>query len=207
MLTWLALDVYLQPDRSHNPPDFSHLGRHCAHTSPIGAQEFHARQKALAQRLQALNASAYIAEPGANAHFFGNVSKSNWGLSERPLLLIVSPDTANVGQARITVLTPAFEASRAKLLPIPSASNINYVEWAEDRNPYDVALRALAQEQGQDSQRIFVDGDIRHFVVDGLQDAAPSFTIVSAPTEVRSLRERKSQTEIELMKCANEVYT
>ncbi|KAF7975300.1 hypothetical protein HWV62_10072 [Athelia sp. TMB] len=205
LLIWLALDVYLHPDISHNVPDFSHLARHCAHTSPIDTLEFHARQKALAQRLQELNASAYIAEPGANAHFFGNVSKFNWGLSERPLLLIVSPDTANLGEARITVLTPAFEASRAKLLPIPSASKIDYVEWAEDRNPYDVALRALAQEQGQDSQRIFVDGDIRHFIVDGLQDAAPSFTIVSAPTEVRSLRERKSQTEIELMKCANEV--
>ncbi|KZP23639.1 peptidase M24 [Athelia psychrophila] len=205
MTLWLGLDVYLHPNISHRSPDFTHLGRHCAHTSAIGPSEYHARQKALAKRLQATNASAYIAEPGANAHFFGNISKSHWGLSERPLLLIISP---NEGEAKVTVLTPAFEASRAKLLPIPSAFQIEYVEWAEDKNPYDVALRAVLQGQlGQESQSqtIFVDGDIRHFIVDGLQDAAPSYNVASAPMEVRSLRERKSNAEIDLMKCANEV--
>lgn len=205
MTLWLGRDVYLHPEISHKYPDFAHLGRHCAHTSAIGSSEYHARQKALAERLQETNASAYIAEPGANAHFFGNISKSNWGLSERPLLLIISP---NEGEAKVTVLTPAFEASRAKLLPVPSASQIEYVEWAEDKNPYDVALHAVLQGQGQGSQTqtIFVDGDIRHFIVDGFQDAAPSYKIASAPIEIRSLRERKSDAEIDLMKCANEVW-
>lgn len=190
----------------HTLPDFSHLAKHCAKTSPIGTSEFHRRQRSLAETLHSLNASAYIAEPSANSQFFGNISISHWHLSERPLLLIVSPNVVNSKvEAKITVLTPSFEASRAKLLPIPSASNIQFAEWAEDANPYDVAISALPS-LGQAQSTIFVDGDIRHFIVDGLGQAAPSCKLVSAPTEIRSLRERKSPAEIELMTCANEVY-
>lgn len=200
---WLQRNAYFEQEVSLGSPDFSQLGEHCAYTSPIRPSEYHARQKALAEVLKTANASAYIAEPGANAHFFGNISKSHWGLSERPLLLIISP---NNGEAKITVLTPAFEASRAKLLPIPSAYEIEYVEWPEDKDPYTIALHAVRQSQDSQSRTIFVDGDIRHFIVDGFQDAAPSYKVRSAPVDVRSLRERKSNTEIQLMKCANEVY-
>ncbi|KAF9005720.1 hypothetical protein BDZ89DRAFT_1145123 [Hymenopellis radicata] len=54
------------------------------------------------------------------------------------------------------------------------------------------------------SDTIFVDGAIRHVIVDGLQKAFPLASIVTAPPEVRQLRERKSEAELELMKCANE---
>ncbi|PBK87490.1 peptidase M24 [Armillaria gallica] len=148
--------------------ELSKAASHCSHLGPLPASEFHARLSTLGETLTALNASAYIAEPGASALYYANVSSSHWHLSERPLLLIVD------ASARVTVLTPKFEGTRARLLSIPS----------------DV--------------EVFVDGSIRHFIVDGLRTAFPKATVVAAPTGIRQLRERKSEGELELLKCANE---
>jgi len=187
-------------------PNFLHLAKHCADASPISSLEFYQRQKSLARTLHSVNASAYIAEPGASAQFFGNISSSQWRLSERPLLLIVSPQIVNDEvEAKISVLTPSFEATRAKLLPIPSASDITFAEWPEDANPYEVAISVLPSLAAGQNSTIFVDNNIRHFIVDGLDGAAPKSKISSAPMQIRYLRERKSPAEIELLKCVNEV--
>lgn len=181
---------------------FEHLRAHCAAVPPIAASEFHQRQTALAEALHTMNASAYIAEPGANALFFGNISQSSWHLSERPLLLMVSPMRTSDGsiQSKVTILTPKFETTRAKLLSIP-APNVTYVEWAEDENPYQIALSALSVSEGT----IFIGESSRLFVSDGLQAAAPNARVISAPQSIRSLRERKSPAEVALLRCANEV--
>jgi Xaa-Pro aminopeptidase len=149
-----------------------------------------------------LNASAYIAEPGANSQYYANISSSHWHLSERPLLLIITPEIVGEhGDVRpkVSLLTPMFEAARAKLLPIP-AEHVTFAEWAEDANPYKVASSLISSVAGT----VFVDGSIRQFIVDGLQTALPKSNVVSAPVEVRRLRERKSPAEIDLLKCANE---
>jgi hypothetical protein len=184
---------------------FLHLAEHCAGASPISSAEFYQRQKSLARVLHSLNALAYIAEPGATAQFFGNISSNQWHLSERPLLLMVSPHLVNNDEieATIHILTPSFEATRVKLLPIPSASDIVFAEWPEDVNPYEVAVSVLPPHV-EGNGTIFVDGSIRHFIVDGLVGAASRSKVLSAPMEIRYLRERKSPAEIELMKCANE---
>lgn len=192
--------------------DFSFLATHCADAQPISASEFESRQKTLAKALHSLNASAYIAEPGANAGFFANISSAHWSLSERPLLLIITPalpadkgdaeeELVNI-DAKITILTPSFEKTRAKLLPVPSADDTAYVEWPEDASPYEIAASALQQNSGG---TVFVDGNIRKFISDGLANALPGTKVVSAPPEIRQLRERKSSAEIELLRCANEV--
>ncbi|PBK87477.1 Creatinase/aminopeptidase [Armillaria gallica] len=104
---------------SHLPKLTSKAASHCSHLGPLPASEYHARLSALGETLTALNASAYIAEPGASALYYANASSSHWHLSERPLLLIMD------ASARMTVLTPKFEGTRARLLSIPSD-----VEWA-----------------------------------------------------------------------------
>ncbi len=71
------------------PESYSHLAGHCASIHPIPQSEFVSRQTSLASALHSLGASAYVAEPGANTQFFGNFSKAQWSLSERPLLLIM----------------------------------------------------------------------------------------------------------------------
>ena len=83
----------------------------------------------------------------------------------------------------MTVLTPKFEGTRARLLSIPS--DVEWVEWAEDEVPY----KQLPDIEGT----VFVDGNIRHFIVDGLRTAFPKTTVIAAPTEIRHLQERKSE--------------
>lgn len=190
---------------SHTAPDFSHLAEHCAHIPPIPAASFLERQQSLAQTLHSLNASAYIAEPGASAGYFANLSGSQWHLSERPLLLIISPEINSGEQvhAKVSILTPAFELTRAKLLPLPSSLDIAYLAWPEDANPFAVAVSAIPSlSEGT----VFVDGMARNFIVDGLQKATPGSEVVVSPVEIRRLRERKSKEELEIMKCVNEVH-
>ncbi|KAK0225145.1 hypothetical protein EDD85DRAFT_777706, partial [Armillaria nabsnona] len=103
-------------------------------------------------------------------------------LSQRPLLLIA--DTS----ARVTILTPKFEGTRARLLSIPS--------HAEDEALY----KQLPDIEGT----VFVDGSVRRFIVDGLRTAFPKATVIAAPTEMRQPRERKSEGTLGSLKCANE---
>ncbi|KAF8163159.1 peptidase M24, structural domain-containing protein [Crassisporium funariophilum] len=185
---------------------YGHLSSHCANIPPISGSEYYTRQTNLAKALRALNASAYIAEPGANSQFYGNFSSSNWRLSERPLLLIISASSDSVDgevQPQITILTPKFEATRAKTLPVPNPlGTVQYVEWPEEADPYAAALSAFPV---RGPKTVFVDNSIRKFIVDGLQHADPSMEILSAPLAITAMRERKSQAEIDILKCANEV--
>ena len=180
---------------------FSHLAEHCASVLPISEAEILQRQQKLAETLYAQNASAFVAEPGANTLYYANISGGSWHLSERPLLLIISPKVEENGEisASVSVLTPAFEATRARLLPVV-ANSVVYPQWPEDVSPYEVMIASLAPEG-----TIYVDGYMRHFIVDGLQKAAPGVAVSYAPVEIRQLRERKSPAELEIMKCAHEV--
>ncbi|KAL5490262.1 hypothetical protein ACEPAI_5095 [Sanghuangporus weigelae] len=189
--------------RPSSPHSFDHLAAHCAEVKPISSTEFLTRQQSLAEVLHSLNASAYIAEPGANAQFFGNISSSNWHLSERPLLLIVAPEVGSDAKVnpRVSALTPSFEATRARTLSIPAQNNVSFFEWPEDANPYEIAISALSDKKGP----IFVDGSIRKFIADGLASVRPGSEVVSAPLQVRSLRETKSPAELDIIRCANEV--
>lgn len=171
--------------------------------------EYISRQQRLAELLQELGGVAYIAEPGAQTQFFANFSTTNWKLSERPLLLIITPERNAEDDgvtAKVSVLTPKFEATRAKLLDIPSAPT--YIEWAEEEDPYTVAAKALDLTSAQSwGEKVYIDGSARHFHYDGFQRvlAASGLVVTSASKEINQLRERKSSAEIEILKCVNEV--
>jgi hypothetical protein len=86
---------------------FDGMSDHCAKSSPISASEFLHRQTDLADTLRLLGASAYIAEPGASAQFYGNISESHWSLSDRPVLLIITPSFGTEGASpNLSILTP-----------------------------------------------------------------------------------------------------
>ncbi|TFK29794.1 peptidase M24 [Coprinopsis marcescibilis] len=183
------------------------LAQHCANVPPISQAEFEGRQNSLATTLLQLGASAYITESGVNSQYFANFSLSDWKLSERPLLLIIAPVQNESGALpEVTILTPKFEHLRATGLPVPPfrGTKVRYVDWAEDEDPYQVAIQAIGRQSDSRNETIFVDSGIRKFIVDGLQQAAPGIRIASAPPEITSFRERKSKHELEIMKCANE---
>lgn len=88
---------------------YQSLSAHCAKIPPISSLEYHTRQTNLAKTLHALNASAYMTEPSANSRFFANFSTDEWSLSDRPLLLIITPSfdpVDGVVEKKVTILTP-----------------------------------------------------------------------------------------------------
>ncbi|KAH7107769.1 Creatinase/aminopeptidase [Auriculariales sp. MPI-PUGE-AT-0066] len=183
----------------------AHAG-HCLSIPPIGVVEFRERQKKLAGVLNGLGAAAYITEPGANAFYFTNVSRSQWGASERPFLLIVTPQPGSNGTAAdLTVLTPKFEETRARLLTIPAPeSGLHFVAWKEEVDPYATTLDAIIAASGLSEGTIFVDEAARFFIASRLATSTSRFRVEIAPPEIRALRESKSTAEIMLMTCANE---
>ncbi|KAJ3982700.1 Creatinase/aminopeptidase [Lentinula detonsa] len=195
------LPVKVLLERVFAPPKmFPDLANHCQSAKPIMASEFHERQRRLASALLHLNASAYIAEPGASAQYFGNISTASWKLSERPLLLIITPRLVNDSQveAKVSILTPRFEATRAKTLPIPF-EGVEYIEWREEESPYEIAASALSIEG-----TVYLDDAARLFVFNGFQKSLPHAEVAPSPAKIKEIRQRKSGAEIELLKCANE---
>lgn len=131
-----------------------------------------------------------------------------WGTSERPFLFIISPQVdGNIRgdvDAKVTILAPKFEESRAKLLSIPAERGLSFAVWPEDANPYDTAIDAL----GLNSESlIYVDEATRYFIVQGLLQSATksSSKVEIAHPGVRALRQRKSTAEVALLTCVNEV--
>jgi len=211
----LAIACLLLTRQSLSSTDpYAHIRGYCSHAQAIDSTEFITRQQNLAHILS-LDSAIYITEPGANGLYFGNISSTSWHLSERPLLLILSPPlqprnlshsqnvTTNSVQSSISVLTPEFEATRAKLLSIPASGDVNYIEWPEDANPFQVLADSISSLS--DIKTVYVDEMMRAFVWQGLRDAFQNVPIKIASPTIRSLRERKSVAELALLKCANEV--
>ncbi|KAJ3510588.1 hypothetical protein NLJ89_g4588 [Agrocybe chaxingu] len=207
-LTWIfaiqygqsqVFDVSLPIDSPH----YQRLKSHCADVPPISKDEYLTRQTDLAELLHALGGKAYVAEPGANTQFYANFSNASWRLSERPLLLMISPiasesPVGEIGaQPQVTILTP------------------KYAEWAEEDNPYSVAVEALSayvfsalassHARGSEGGPIFLDDNVRKFIDDGLKHARPdAVQVLTAVPAIKAMRERKSAAEINILKCVNE---
>ncbi|KZT53560.1 Creatinase/aminopeptidase [Calocera cornea HHB12733] len=176
--------------------DFSHLAGHC-YPPAITATAYASRLSSVASVLTSLNASAYIIEPSPNALYYANVSLSSWGLSERPLLVVIT------SEAKVSIVTPKFEVTRAKLLPVPF-EGVQYFEWAEADSPYEAVLKALPAGVAQGG-KVYVDEMARLFIATGLQAVAPEMKVEIAPLAVKALREKKTAEELAIMHCVNEL--
>jgi len=88
-------------------------------------------------------------------------------------------------------------------MTIPTRKPVSYATWREEVSPYEVAVNAILSLAAKGP--MFVDGEMRTFVLDGLSKATPSIPVLPTPVEIQRLRQRKSVRELEIMKCANEV--
>jgi hypothetical protein len=142
----------------------------------------------------------WIAEPGTSSEYFlGGFSSRDWWLSERPLLIAISPSQKN-----ITILTAKFEQARAELVNIPREiqDTTTFVPWLESESPYDI----LSRHFGADApKRVVLDGQVRSFIGEGLEGAGFGKSSQDEAEKVKGLRERKDDREIGLLRCANQV--
>jgi hypothetical protein len=140
----------------------------------------------------------WIAEPGTSSEYFlGGFSSRDWLLSERPLLVSISPSSPN-----ITVLTARFEQSRAEGVDLPREIRdiTTFVPWLESESPYDV----LRTHFGSEFVRVILDGQVRSFIAEGLGGAGFEKGSDEEVANVKEIRERKDEREIGLLRCANQ---
>jgi len=76
--------------------------------------------------------------------------------------------------------------------------------WNEDENPFALVAGILG-DRGYKSGRIAAEETVRFFIVEGTQQAAPSFELVSGADLVRACRMYKSPAELALLQLANDV--
>lgn len=144
--------------------------------------------------------TVWIAEPGTSSEYFvGGFSSRDWWLSERPLLIAISPSHKN-----ITILTAEFEKARAELVNLPREIRdiATFVPWLESESPYDILSRHFGADV---SKKIILDGQVRSFIGEGLEGAGFERRSKGEAEKVKELRERKDEREIGLLRCANQV--
>jgi Xaa-Pro dipeptidase len=192
-----ADDVPIEPTPVLAPPPesepFAELAGFCDGVEPIGTAEYEARLARVRAELGKLGQAALIVESGVDMRYLGG---PKWGLSERPLLLIVPRD------ADAMLVGPAFERGtiEAQRSPLPFA----VVGWEEHESPYARVEASLATAKLRASDRVAIGGSTRGFVIDGLREAGPKRRYDSRPGALELCRRTKTPTELALLRRANE---
>lgn len=188
----LTSEVALPAAAQDMPESFKDLKALGDRARPITVEEFQGRieqAQRLMQESKPRFAAAYLA-PGSSMYYYTGI---RWGGGERLLSLVIP------AKGEPLVVCPGFEESRAReLLRWPIEVRV----WQEDENPYAVVAGWL-RERGVRSGRIGVEETMRFHFFDGLRQAAPRYTYVSADRITAGCRMRKTEHELELMRLAN----
>lgn len=159
---------------------------------PITVSERKARVARAQRLMQQAGIDALLLEAGSALVYFTGV---RWWRSERFTGAIIP------AEGDIAIVTPYFEEPSVR----ESMSFGDDVRtWHEHENPFALVAGVLA-ERGLKGGKIAVEETVRHFVVEGVQQAALGFTIVSGKAVTRGCRMYKSAAEIALMQVASDV--
>ena len=149
------------------PPPIRRLAPMTAGTMPITAGERRARLERARQLMAEHRVDAILLEPGTSLSYFTGVE---WGLSERPFLMLIP------AQGALTCICPAFEEARAReRLHFPAEVRV----WEEDESPYELVAGAL-RDGGIATGRLGMEEQVRFFVLDGVRAAAARTELLSA---------------------------
>ncbi|MGB5247422.1 MAG: Xaa-Pro peptidase family protein [Woeseia sp.] len=179
-------------------PTFARAAHHeslpnlAAGAQPIGADERMARV-AKAQELMRNNGiDALLLDAGSALVYFTGV---HWWRSERFTGAVIP------AKGDIAIVTPYFEEPSIR----ESLSFGDDVRtWHEHENPFAL-IAGILNDRGLKRGRIGIEETVRHFIVDGIQQAAPKFRTVSGNAVTRGCRMFKSPAEIALMQTANDI--
>jgi Xaa-Pro dipeptidase len=172
---------------------FPELAGFCAGAQAIEPAEYEARIARVRTELAKLGQAALIVEAGVDMLYLGG---PRWGLSERPLLLIIPRD------ADPLLVGPAFE--RGTLEAGRGPISFAVATWEEHESPYARVEAGLAAAKLNAKARVAIGSSTRGFVIDGLREAGPRRVHDSRPGALELCRRCKSPTELALLRRANE---
>ena len=172
-----------------SPPALKNM---TAGVQPITVSERKARVAKAQRLMQQAGIDALLLEAGSALVYFTGV---RWWRSERFTGAIIP------AEGDMAIVTPYFEEPSVR----ESMSFGDDVRtWHEHESPFALAAGILA-DRGLKGGKIAVEETVRHFVVDGVQQAAAGFEIVSGKLITRGCRMFKSAAEIALMQAASDV--
>lgn len=159
---------------------------------PISPLEHEARIANAQMLMQEQGIDALVIEAGSALVYFTGI---RWWRSERFTGVVIPAEGAP------TVVTPYFEE--------PSVRESVKVEidvrtWHEHENPFAL-VAGILNDAGLSDGKIAIEETVRHFISDGIAQAAPSFEIVSGMSVTRGVRMFKSPAELALMQTANNI--
>jgi len=163
-----------------------------SHAAPISVAERKSRIAKAQKRMQAAGIDALILEAGSALVYFTGI---RWWRSERFTGAIIP------AEGEVAIVTPYFEEPSIRE-SMTFGDDIR--TWHEHENPFAL-INGLLEDRGLKQGKIAIEETVRHFIVDGLQQAAPDFDIVSGKAITRACRMIKSPAEIALMQIANDV--
>lgn len=169
------------------------LAGFCDGATPIAASEYDDRLTRLRNQLAQSKQAALIVEAGVDMQYLGGPS---WGLSERPLLLVIPRD------ADPLLIGPAFEAGTLEARQGPHRYAVQV--WQEHESPYALVESHLHAAKLRANDAVAVGSATRAFVLDGLREAGTRRRFDSRPGALEACRRRKSPAELALLRRANE---
>ncbi|NND00954.1 MAG: aminopeptidase P family protein, partial [Gammaproteobacteria bacterium] len=159
---------------------------------PIAEAEFKARIEAARRLMDESALDAVYLNAGTNLYYF---TGTRWGASER---LVGAVLTAN---GELEYIAPHFEIDTLLgFMHIKGAVN----GWQEHESPYQLFAAVLAR-LGVSKGRIGLDESAPFFITDGLVQANPLQTFVSAKPVTAGCRMCKSAAELALLQRAKDM--
>jgi Xaa-Pro dipeptidase len=180
------------PDPCDLAPSIRALAPMTKGVMPITEAERKLRRDKARRLMTDARIDAIVLEPGTSMTYFTGVQ---WGLSERPFLMVLPRD------GELACICPAFEEARARER-LSRSTDVRV--WQEDESPYGVLAGALRDRRIATGQ-VGVEGEVRFFVADGLRAAAPAIRWVAAREVTVGCRKIKSEAELALMQRASDV--
>ncbi|MDG2375514.1 MAG: Xaa-Pro peptidase family protein [Woeseiaceae bacterium] len=159
---------------------------------PIGVDERLTRVAKAQTLMQEMGYEALILEAGSALIYFTGV---RWWRSERFTGAVIP------AEGDIAFVTPYFEEPSVRE-SMTFGDDVR--TWHEHESPFDLVAGILA-DRGLKSGKIGIEETVRHFISDGVVEAAPDFDVVSGKGIARGCRMYKSSAEIALMQIANDV--
>ena len=159
---------------------------------PIGVDERLTRVAKAQTLMQEMGYEALILEAGSALIYFTGV---RWWRSERFTGAVIP------AEGDIAFVTPYFEEPSVRE-SMTFGDDVR--TWHEHDSPFDLVAGILA-DRGLKSGKIGIEETVRHFISDGVVEAAPDFDVVSGKGIARGCRMYKSSAEIALMQIANDV--
>jgi Xaa-Pro dipeptidase len=159
---------------------------------PISAIERKERIKKAQQLMQNQNIDALILEAGSALIYFTGVK---WRRSERFTGAVIPKE------GEVVFVTPYFEEPSVRE---SMAFDAEVRTWHEHESPFEV-VAGILDDRKISTGRLAIEETIRHFIVDGIAQAAKNITLISGKSITRGCRMYKSKNELNLMQIANNV--